>query len=507
MSLTCLSHTKNCSVRDALLWGICQSHLHQVRIQSRLDSRIAHLVLAILEAPPITGQIISLIELKIVQAFKRPEPTSSIPRISPVRVQEKADDICRIWPKDLHLLGLTEAQKSTVDGHVRDAFRALNKGGSIDFKAKRLQYTDGSTAVDIALPITVTILKNKEDKGFRVLLFPKTIFASGGERKIRWVYDVTAGAFLLKKRIVGVFEEQLLKFLLPLRRARGIQASVIWRTSEDKLQKPKLQIIEPVRNGTLSTLLGTAPLASLCMKQELIVDLLHDLKDLHSGRLSNVTVIPPRGLSKKVSYDTFHSDIKPLNVLVFFQNEKWRAELCDFGEAAACPDKYIISTGYTPPEYIKFYKKLRPFGIQDDRFDNTFEIVDFNIKHGQGRDVWSMGLVLLALLMEREEEVVWKSFFDQCYKKTKICPLPCLKAALSGCVSGHYAEENVLNIKQETIKADLDRLEKEVAAKHPEERAEVATLFQLVQGMLKIDPKERNTVAQCLDLVQPLTKG
>ncbi|MBS4168981.1 hypothetical protein PARA125_001632 [Parachlamydia sp. AcF125] len=67
---------------------MCRSHFYQVRIQSQLDSRIAHLVLAVLEAIPVVGQIVSLIELKIVQSYARLQPTSCIPRIATIASQE-----------------------------------------------------------------------------------------------------------------------------------------------------------------------------------------------------------------------------------------------------------------------------------------------------------------------------------------------------------------------------------------------------------------------------------
>lgn len=519
MSLICSSHQENCTVRNALLWGMCRSHLYQVRVQSQLHSRIVHLVLAILEAIPVIGQIVSLIELKIVQICirpqprVRPQPISCVPRITTVVSQERPDDIRRIWPKDLKKwLGLTETQKAEIDHHVRDAFRVITKEyGELSFDKKRLTYTDGVHTVAVTLPITLCVLKKdeREAAGIRVLLFPKTIFASGGERKIRWVYDLTRGTFFLKKRIIGLFEKKLLEYLLPLRIERGIQAPIIWRTSSGKQNKAKQQIIEPVRDGTIATLFGTAPLLDFSVKWDLTLDLLADLNALHAGRLSGVTITSTRHSffeipkTQELSYTAFHSDIKPLNVLVFFQNGKWRAELCDFGASAAHPTTFAISIGFTPPEYIRFYQEKRPFGIQEVWLDHNLDTAEFNIKHGPGRDVWAIGLVILSLLVEREEEVVWENIFERCRKKANIPPLPCLKSILAGRHWTRYDEGGILNLKQETLNADLDRLEKEVGSKHPEERTEVARIFEMLREMmLRIDPNERRTIAQCLAFLQ-----
>lgn len=514
MGLTCLSHTKNCTVKNALLWGMCRSHFYQVRVQSQLNSRIVHLVLAVLEAIPVAGQIISLIELKLIRQYTRtelkiirpqarPQPTSCIPTFATDIYQENPSDIRRVWPADLKLLGLTTAQMKEVDGHVRDAFRA----GDMTFSKKKLLYKNGTVLVDAVLPISLSCFRKKIDLSFCVLLFPKTVFASGGERKIRWAYDLTKGTFLLKKRITGLFEKQLLNYLIPLRAQRGIQTTITWRDLTDKQNKTKEQIIEPVRDGTLTTLLGTAPLANFNVKYELIMDLLDDLNDLHHARLSGVTintVTPPQELS----YTAFHTDIKPLNILTSFQNGKWRAELCDFGVATAHPVSFCISTGFTPPEYIRFYKKERPLGIQKNWFGiSDLQIAHFNIKHGQGRDVWSMGLSILTLIVEREEQVMFENVLENTIGKFTIPPLPCLKAILSGKIWDHYDEEGILRLKQQTVNEDLDQLEKEITPKHPEERRKLAKLFEMLKTMmLRIDPNERKSIAQCIAFLQDETQ-
>ena len=71
-----------------------------------------------------------------IQNQTRPQPASCIPGIPTITFQETPADVRRIWPTDLTLLGLTEAQKTAVDSHVRDAFRTP---GDISFSKKRLK--------------------------------------------------------------------------------------------------------------------------------------------------------------------------------------------------------------------------------------------------------------------------------------------------------------------------------------------------------------------------------
>jgi hypothetical protein len=515
MGLTSDTHLKNCTVKNALLWGICKSHIEHVRKKAQRHERITHLVLAILEAIPILGQIISLIERKLILSRKqpiqkRPPLVPCVPPFETVEVQESPEDIRRIWPKDLQRLGITEEQRIKVDEHLREAFKVVYKGGKIDFAKKFIQYTDGINVVNAILPFSLSITKeNKEGGGFRVFLLPKTVFAQGGERKIRWAYDLTGGNYLLRKKIAGIFEEKILNYMQPLRAARGIQSPVIWLNSMDKQYKPKKQMIEPVRDGTIAALFKKAPLADFSTKRDLIVDLLSDLQELHKGQVTGVSIKDDRFAfrgrqPKELNYHLFHADIKPENVLVHSKEGKWRAELIDFGLCAANPTAYVISIGYTPPEFIRFYSKARPFGIYHaGQFEDPFEIADFNIQHGQGRDVWSIGLVILSLLAERQQEVLFENVFERMRKKANIPPLPCLGKILSGEIFNKYDEVDILKLTQEELDADLDLLEKEIAKKHPHDREEVTKIFRMLKDkMLRIDPKERKSVAECLALFQ-----
>lgn len=506
MSLTCLSHTKSCTLQNAFLWGMCASHLRQAKIQSHLVDKIAHIVLAILEAIPLIGQVVSLIELKIIRSLSRPDPISCIPQFETVAYQETEEDICRLWPKDLQLLGLTEEQKEQIDSHLREGFRALKNGGDLTYCKRWIKYGDGGQTVEAALPITLAIYNKREGQefsvsieDFSVILLPKTVFASGGERNIRWAYDLTAGKFLLKKRVVGPFETTLVDRMLPLRIHRAIKTSLIFRNSFDKEMMPKTQMIEETRDGALPILLGTAPLADFSVKHDLIVDLLNDLQALHSLPIRGFTLTSNENQQIERSYMSFHSDIKPANVLVFEQRGKWRAELCDFGAAAANPVAFISSFGFTPPEYIRFYEERRPLGISQPCFDNDEEIAEFNINHGQGRDVWSLGLVILTLLVERQEEAAWENTFQKRSKTGAIPPLECFKKTFSFPVYSPYDENGILFVLQEEIEEDLDRLEAEVSPRYPEEKRELSRIFSMLKiMMLRVNPDERKTVAECL---------
>lgn len=532
------SEVRKCTFKN-VLWRTCIHHYSRVCTESKLSVRIGHLTLAIFETIPVIGQVISFIELKappccipspqndatlqptpplpvrqLSQETKnlveRLEPVSMIPKITIAISQENPFCVRLLWPQDLTCLGLTEESKALIDYHVKAAAECLSKGSYMTFEKKYLAYhTTGSEPVALKLPITLSILKRKPNsKKLHVLLFSKTILASGGERTVRLVYNLTTGDFLIKKRIAGCFEEYLLNQLKPLRKKRGLAASIMFRNSLSKKNKQKRQIIEPIRDGSLSILFQTAPLSHFFLKYSLIIDLLSDLQDLHNTPMSQISFSTTKRFDpdRKFDYKAFHADIKPDNVLVSYQNGKWRAELCDFG-GSADPSIFMLSFGYTPPEYILFYMQHLPAGLSGafSGPHNPIEVIAFNIKYAQSRDVWSMGLVLLSLLVERQDMTTWENTFHNCQRRAKIAPLPSLQKMLSGTLKNPYDENNVVFLGQDLLDKEMDDLAQDTLLIHPKRQEEVSRSFQIIKRMLRVNPDERITVHEALNLFKYLT--
>ncbi|HEY4255036.1 MAG TPA: hypothetical protein VGM34_01650, partial [Chlamydiales bacterium] len=143
-----------------------------------------------------------------------------------------------------------------------------------------------------------------------------------------------------------------------------------------------------------------------------------------------------------------------------------------------------------------------PFGLgKIFHFNEDIAVADFNLKHGQAKDAWSAGLLILSILVGREEAVTQQKMGQ--YETFFIAPLPCLKKRLSGeRVRIGYQEEGIENLTQKAIDKDIDQLQIEVLQKHPEERASVETLFRTVKQMLKVNPDERLNINQLLAPLQ-----
>lgn len=64
---------KDISLQQALFWGSCTHHFQQI-FQGDLQSRVVHVIMTVLELPPIIGQIVSLVELLFFRCMAQATP-------------------------------------------------------------------------------------------------------------------------------------------------------------------------------------------------------------------------------------------------------------------------------------------------------------------------------------------------------------------------------------------------------------------------------------------------
>jgi hypothetical protein len=201
----------------------------------------------------------------------RAEPISCYPPVRVGKVQQTAHDTPRYWPEDLTLLGLTEDERYEIDIHLKEALQS----GNYSFGKKEITYYYKGQNRTHKLPITIMEYDDK------IILLSKVIFKEQDSRKIKWAYDLTNGAFLIKKRVEGGFERDIVEHMTQKRERRGIVEEFIPR---DVLldHHIKKQIIEPVRDGDISILFRSIPFFDFSSRCAIVCDLLHDLNDLHT---------------------------------------------------------------------------------------------------------------------------------------------------------------------------------------------------------------------------------
>ncbi len=143
---------------------------------------------------------------------------------------------------------------------------------------------------------------------------------------------------------------------------------------------------------------------------------------------------------------------------------------------------YRTQLGLLPPEYIAWL-------VED--LSRKASIFDFHFQYGQGRDIWSMGLVLLSILLNKKETITLNK--DGESKVFIISPLQCLKNCLAAGETSQFYEKGILGLTQEMIDDELADLEQTALAERSD-AVLIRKLFGMVKAMIRINPTERAKV-------------
>lgn len=414
-----------------------------------------------------------------------PEPVSTRP---PEPVVAAPDPQVLVWPPKLSDLGIDAG----VVAKVESVFASLR--ASLNSQEEELALTGEK---DIPEYEGLKLRFFYDEKKLRdVMLITKQEFAKGGARTIYLCYNLTKGQYFIRKDSPREEERVLLRKLIG-HSVRGLEPVFdVRRVSEDRVRSETWEIIERCKAGTLLTLFNTKPLMNFEQTALLVEDLVSALRFIHS-QPKEVIFRNKYGDVMVQQSSLFHGDISPRNVLVEKEGKRWKAILSDFDAAGSFP-ALSGTRGFRSPEYIKF----------DGSKKTTEEIVRFNLENGQPKDIWSMGLIILTLLCgnkatgpaERIPEGYELSEGPK-IAAMNIPPLPCLSRCFSA-GSIYSPDYQLTTLIQNELNEDLDGLCVVHKNYHGENNPKTANLWELVKGMLKVDPRERITAQEAFRLLQ-----
>ena len=277
---------------------------------------------------------------------------------------------------------------------------------------------------------------------------------------------------LLKKRIVGLFEESIINQMVKFRQTKGVQSNLFWRSLNSKSGINKKQVIEPIRLGTPIELFKKYDVF-LNSRFEMLLNLAEELNELHSMKLNFI----------KNNYGAFHNDIKLPNILINSSGSKLRAEFCDFGGGAGSLITNTTSTGYTPPEY-----HTRPMN----------QSISEACQRAQKKDIWSLGLVFLSFLIGKTEEAIYIK--EDKNMIAEIAPLPLLKKGLEN----HKGDECSIFLSQDLLNEDIDDLREQLLRSHQDDKIIINGCFEIVKKMLTINIDQRISAKELLKEISEL---
>lgn len=381
------------------------------------------------------------------------------------------------WPNDL-------PGKDQLEPIVREIISRFLKNPGSTIRRERKTTTISLECPEQAplkydLPLKVDFFLEGAIRRRRIIIKTNEVLGRGGERKVLRAYDVLSGQELvskpfvspIEKLIVQTFYEHNLAGLTPY--CAGNEK----RFYETRCQPLLNYLIEPLE-------------ARLKMARQLILA----LDSLHDIVLEQHCITDPEG--KEVEIDRlpcYHADIKFPNILVF-QNDQSElvAVLSDLGGSSN-----VAELCYTPffrsPELTRFAEeKFYPLANMDPllQFGETLE---HNLRFGQSSDVWSLGLVLVALLTGKTLENVPETFRD-----VGVPALDCFRDHLKRPWTGDRLpiDHWLVKLNQEDIDSSLDKLGSACTFS-----SDAKKIWNCIKKMLKVNPEERVTIRQaCLDL-------
>ncbi|MBS0634957.1 MAG: hypothetical protein JSR37_05810 [Verrucomicrobia bacterium] len=392
------------------------------------------------------------------------------------------------WPENLADLGITLSQKLQTESALKQIVPLLLKdprlivrsfkevsgyGGGVKIKKVGLYRPSGiqgrADVVKVCnVPISFSCIFDGSSRLTNIVLHTKKVIGIGGQRTAKQSYDLTTGSYLVRKKCVSAMEEGLLRYLKE-HRPHGLTELVAIRKEPKERGVVKTQALERLYNGPLSILFGSP----ISIEQKLILfeNLLSGLKQLHSLQM--------RDTERFVTLGAFHFDISPNNILVFWVPEtgNWQAVIADFG--LTCHLTTVIGTvGYRSPENIW----IEQYGL--NRLESN--VIEHNIRYGQKKDIWALGLVLATILVGRFS-----------LKGGNLAPLASIESAVS---LTPITDVAIGSLQQQDIDRDI------AAFKDASKGAAYNGLWDIVALMLRVDPDERSPVGYMYDQLEELKR-
>ncbi len=405
------------------------------------------------------------------------------------------------WPKerDKGFFDITEQDRSTVERAIGSVQQALTQDPDCSIRFEKtgekgarerclvIEKPDGSIQ---RIPVPYTLyFAEKDGRWADIFLITKKVIGKGSERRVRVVHSLFENKGYATKKVVS--EEASILTYFQEHPFRGIVTPECFRS----IRAGKQHVVEPLYAGSLHDLLSQPSLVTPEGKLNMMRDLVEGLNFLHAIPLKEMTFEFTRNLTFQkgqsfVSTKTYqvpavHTDIKPGNILVRFEEGKWRAALTDFS-GVWDPAAVGGTVGYRPPEIVKFANELKEIRVRS----GGQEVLDHNTLHGRASDVWSMGLVLVSILKGESLE-------------KQISPLPCIhdsifpEAQKRHGVTVHTEYVNqvdtaILTLSQEQVDQDLEALKLTLRL----DPFLARLVDEVIKPMLRIKPSERITAQQ-----------
>lgn len=427
------------------------------------------------------------------------------------------------WPADLKEIGLTEEKKEAIDTIIREVSLAIhskpemvlvidrerNGKGKIIKKMWKLYKTLPNKKHELVktyhLPIVLIPLSNGKSD-IQIYAITKTILGKGAQTTVRLGYNLMTGEYLARKKVIQIFDSLLIDKIM-FEKIQGINL-VYGKESTSKGEKKLIYYHERLCSGMLNDLFNTSILANYKNKLSFINDLLNGLTFLHAqtytATFNDTDKSTNKVTRKEVEFPGFHMDLVPENILVRKNPESlsWEAYISDFGVYSSIT-AVTYRNGYSTVERIKMLEKQFWSGMHTNFYSNTVDLINYNLKYAQLDDVWNLGLIFTIILSGR----ITTKIKVENGKFLPMAPLPSIERCIADpFASSIYPDNKIITIKQAHLDQDFQDLEKEIlnGDNSDKEKATLKRLLFMVKSMLLVDPEQRISAQEALDMYKDI---
>lgn len=298
------------------------------------------------------------------------------------------------------------------------------------------------------IPLSILLVPGVNGRVEKILLLPRSekigVVAKGSYKAVKKAYDLTSGEFLVKK-IMSKKEGQIVKELQDQKRVLKLRVETEKAVNGEEM----LRYYEPLADGTIENLIRS-PLTSE-QKIQVVKQLLKALTAFHKKTASD-------------GRPFYHGDLKPANIL-FTQDPDGTIQLflADFGYTnrrsgvAGSPDWVSPEQGRRWHQYLLHLP-----------YDKVIL--------GNALDVWATGLIIASLLSEE--------FFPGAFIKVE---------------GKEKVLESLSLLKQKSVDEQIRHYRRHSSRT-------LRPVWDIVRGMLSVDPEDRWTAEEALERFQALSQ-
>ncbi len=398
------------------------------------------------------------------------------------------------WPEDM-TTAIQQEVGEKVRKTVQEKFLSNNEGAEQEHRLHVCFKQSHSFSVNVFI---------SENKVSKVFLIYKDPIASGAERSVKSSIDLLQGFECIKKPLKPSESEIYTTINSQFTNRVGILPEYFFMyTSTTNIPRP-ITVYEKRYGWELGAILRSNSLSSTKYKFQVIEQLITGLSFFHTlSHTASEKQFELYGVSttiKPFHLPFFHKDIQPANILYSLSNNTVEVRLTDFGFSNAVT-KLGCKFGY------------RSWDTWNHQFiDNVTDpeevlkiVICYNIQYGQTMDMWAMGAVFAAILLNGLKHFCFTDLSHQ-LDYNLIPPLESYQNFLSSALAFARDERRYMPARETTQRKITEEITSIKNSLSGPDSSILCSLWDVIGEMLTVNSDIRITAQNARDKILEIKK-